>query len=469
MPMSRRSGSTSWATTRGAMSRSGRWRVPNGPRTTCTPPTASATYRLPCRAMSSPTRSSTTQTTPPRAPLRSVRHTTIPSISMPWLVARTYSCTSPTALAADREITGPVTVGLWASTSAPSTDFTAKLIQVRPDGMTIPLCQGIVRTSGGEGRVAIAGAVYRYEISLSATSVVVRAGDRLRLDVSSSEFPTFEPNPNTGGRMTHDAETAKATQRIFHDALHPSTADPPRYPPVTEGVPMTVSPARLQPIPEDGTPSFAPYAADVPPLADLDYIQEEWIATGIEDGRAYATSVCVRRPRDDSRFSGTVIVEPLHVHGIAPIWIYTAPYLLRAGHAWVEVTAQKTSLDMHVKQSNPKRYENLNIEGPDSFDFDANPCFGDSEASATFWSELIRRNRGAGDILAQTGAAIRGPEGPFREEDVRNVILAGHSQTGSVTSYYIQDVTRQTALGRRGCDLRRILSDPASPSKRFTT
>ena len=62
---------------------------------------------------------------------------------------------------------------------------------------------------------------------------------------------------------------------------------------------------------------------------------------------------CVRRPRDAARFSGTVIAEPLHVHGIAPIWIYTAPYILRSGHAWVEITAQKTTLDMHVKPSNP--------------------------------------------------------------------------------------------------------------------
>ncbi len=202
---------------------------------------------------------------------------------------------------------------------------------------------------------------------------------------------------------------------------------------------MAVTPAELRRVPDDGTTVFSPYASDVPPLADHDYVQEEWIATGVEDGHPYATTVCVRRPRDIARFSGTVIAEPLHVHGIAPIWIYTAPYLLRSGHAWVEITAQKTTLDMHVKPSNPQRYGDLHIEGPDSSDFDLDPRLGDPESAGFFWSELIRRNRATSTILAQVGAALRGPGGPFDGWDVRNVILAGHSQTGSVTSYYIEE------------------------------
>jgi Alpha/beta hydrolase domain len=202
---------------------------------------------------------------------------------------------------------------------------------------------------------------------------------------------------------------------------------------------MTVTPAELRRLPEDGTTVFSPYATETPPLADQDYIQEEWVASGVEDGHPYATTVLVRRPRDPARFSGTVIVEPLHVHGIAPIWIYTAPYLLRAGHAWVEITAQKTTLDQHVKPSNPERYEDLDIDGPDSADFDLTLHLDDPEANRSFWSDLIRRNRAASTILAQAGAALRGPGGPFEGSDVRNILLAGHSQTGSVTSYYIED------------------------------
>jgi hypothetical protein len=201
---------------------------------------------------------------------------------------------------------------------------------------------------------------------------------------------------------------------------------------------MTVTPANLRRAAEDGTPVFAPYATETPSLDDVDYVQEEWIAIGLENGHRYTTTLCVRRPRDKACFSGTVIVEPLHVHGIAPIWMYTAPYIVREGHGWVEVTSQKTTLDMHVKASNPQRYGFLAMDGADSSDFDPNPNFEDPEGS-TFWKELVRRNRASSTILAQIGAAIRDPDGPFSGRSVVRTILAGHSQTGSVTTYYIRD------------------------------
>ena len=201
---------------------------------------------------------------------------------------------------------------------------------------------------------------------------------------------------------------------------------------------MTATPANLRSAPEDESPPFAPYASDQPPFSDYDYIQEEWIATGDERGRPYATTVLVRRPRDFDSFSGTVIVEPLHAHGITPIWIYTAPYILRSGHAWVEVASQKTALDMHVKGSQPERYRTLHIEGPDTSTFDPNPRLGDSEASEKFWSDLESRNGASSTILAQVGAALKETEGPFAGKATQ-LILAGHSQTGSVTTYYIRD------------------------------
>ena len=115
------------------------------------------------------------------------------------------------------EITGPVSLELWASSSAVSTDFTARLIEVFPDGRAVLLCQGVVRTGPTtEGD--------RHEIDLWATSVVVEAGHRLRLDVSSSDFPLYDLNPNTGARITHDGsgETVQATQHVFHDEQRPS-------------------------------------------------------------------------------------------------------------------------------------------------------------------------------------------------------------------------------------------------------
>ena len=126
----------------------------------------------------------------------------------------TYS-TEP--FASDIEITGPVHVELWASSSAVSTDFVAKLIEVFADGTCVPLCQGGVRTHG-----ATPGAVHLHEIDLAATSVVVKAGHHLRLQIASSEYPTYEPNPNTGGRITHSTESVVAAQSVYHDPLHPS-------------------------------------------------------------------------------------------------------------------------------------------------------------------------------------------------------------------------------------------------------
>lgn len=128
-------------------------------------------------------------------------------------------------LAEPTEVTGPVRVELWAATDAPDTDFTAVLINVHPDGTAYNLCEGAVRArhSGIPGPL-VPGAVYRFTIDLAATSVVLPAGHRLRLHVSSSCFPEWEPNPNTGHPIGVDtyADLRVAHQQIFHDPLHPS-------------------------------------------------------------------------------------------------------------------------------------------------------------------------------------------------------------------------------------------------------
>lgn len=198
-----------------------------------------------------------------------------------------------------------------------------------------------------------------------------------------------------------------------------------------------VSPAELRRTSADGSTVFIPYGSHLPPLDDRGYVQEEWVAAGEAGGHPYTTTISVRRPEDTNRFSGVVIAEPLHVHGIAPIWMYSAPYILRSGHAWVEITSLKTALDMHVKPSNPQRYETLDIDGPDSREFDSKLRLGSLESRTVFWSELDRRSRASNEILAQVGAAIRASGGPFGDGSATHVILAGHSQTGGVTTSYI--------------------------------
>ncbi|MEV1067106.1 alpha/beta hydrolase domain-containing protein [Streptomyces sp. NPDC050263] len=212
-----------------------------------------------------------------------------------------------------------------------------------------------------------------------------------------------------------------------------------------------VTPAVLRRSPRDGAEPFMPHGAGIPSLAEYDYVQEEWIATGEEEGHSYSTTVLVRRPRERARFSGTVIVETLHLFGIAPIWIYSGTYLMRSGHAWVEVTSQRTALDMHVKASDPRRYASLHIEGPDTGDLDVKLDLHDRERSRVLWSELERRNRASGAILAQVGAAVKASQGPFEDAGVAHVLLAGHSQTGSVATYYIRDVHHVQRLADGSC------------------
>ena len=133
------------------------------------------------------------------------------------------------------EVTGPVKVVLWASSSAPDTDWTAKLVDVHPDGRAFNLCDGIVRAryreSFTEPTLIEPGKTYRYEIDLWVTSNAFLPGHRLRVEISSSNFPRFDRNPNTGHVFGKDAELKKATQTVFHDGDHPSHILLPIVPP----------------------------------------------------------------------------------------------------------------------------------------------------------------------------------------------------------------------------------------------
>jgi hypothetical protein len=126
----------------------------------------------------------------------------------------------------DLEVTGPVRLILYAASSAPDTDFTGKLVDVHPDGKAYNLCDGIQRARYRQGLDKPAllepGRVERYDIDLWVTSNRFRRGHCLRLEVSSSNYPRFDPNPNSGKPFGSDTEFLPATQTIYHDAPHPS-------------------------------------------------------------------------------------------------------------------------------------------------------------------------------------------------------------------------------------------------------
>jgi hypothetical protein len=124
------------------------------------------------------------------------------------------------------EITGPVTVTLHAASSAPDTDFTAKLVDVRPDGFAQNLTDGIARARYRKSRTAPAlltpGEVCAFTIDLWATSHVFLPGHRIRVEISSSNFPRFDRNLNTGEDQATGTRWQAARQTIFHDGHRPS-------------------------------------------------------------------------------------------------------------------------------------------------------------------------------------------------------------------------------------------------------
>jgi putative CocE/NonD family hydrolase len=130
------------------------------------------------------------------------------------------------ALTTPLEVTGPISLKLYAASSAPDTDFTAKLVDLRPDGYAQNIVEGVIRARFRESlshpTFITPEKVYEYTIDLWATSHVFKAGHRLRLEVSSSNFPRYDRNPNTGHDFGVDAELRTAQQTIFHDSRYPS-------------------------------------------------------------------------------------------------------------------------------------------------------------------------------------------------------------------------------------------------------
>ncbi|HEX6544574.1 MAG TPA: CocE/NonD family hydrolase, partial [Ktedonobacterales bacterium] len=129
-------------------------------------------------------------------------------------------------LTEDIEVTGPIKMDLYAASSAPDTDFTAKLTDVWPTGFVQRLCDGVVRArfrNGMEMPTLIEpGQVYRYTIDCWNTSQVFKAGHRIGLEISSSAFPKFARNLNTGAPLGITSEMAVAEQVIHHAAEYPS-------------------------------------------------------------------------------------------------------------------------------------------------------------------------------------------------------------------------------------------------------
>jgi uncharacterized protein len=123
------------------------------------------------------------------------------------------------------EVTGPIKVKLWAKTDAIDTDFTAKLVDVMPNGKAFNLTDGIVRTTYSNGvqqEGSTKDTINEYEIDLWATSNVFLPGHCIRVEISSSNFPRYDTNLNTGKTMVTSKEIKEAKQTILHQNGYPS-------------------------------------------------------------------------------------------------------------------------------------------------------------------------------------------------------------------------------------------------------
>lgn len=136
-------------------------------------------------------------------------------------------CYTTDPLAEDTEVTGRVSLVLHASSSAPDTDFVAKLTDVHPGGRSMNVTEGVIRARFRNGiwdRPALMnpGTVYAFTIDLQVTAHVFLKGHSIRLDVTSSNFPVWDRNLNTGNDPATDTEIRTANQVIHHDAVRPS-------------------------------------------------------------------------------------------------------------------------------------------------------------------------------------------------------------------------------------------------------
>jgi uncharacterized protein len=126
----------------------------------------------------------------------------------------------------DLEVTGTVRVLLYVSTSAPDTDFTAKLVNVFPDGSAINVTDGLLRLRYRNGvdkpELAKPGEIYQATIDAGVTSTLFLKGHRVRIEISSSNFPRFDRNPNTGRTIADETEYLTARQAVHHGGMLPS-------------------------------------------------------------------------------------------------------------------------------------------------------------------------------------------------------------------------------------------------------
>ena len=165
--------------------------------------------------------------------LMPMQYTPGPVDQAPLLGRRDLLVYTSEPLTEDLEIAGEVRMALYASSSGADTDWVVKLCDLQPDGRTLNLCDGVIRASyysRQSGEAYRPGEAQRWPISLWSTAAVVKAGHRLRLIVTSSDFPRYDRNPTTGEDSFAATDSRPALQLVFHSADRPSHLELPVIP-----------------------------------------------------------------------------------------------------------------------------------------------------------------------------------------------------------------------------------------------
>ena len=140
------------------------------------------------------------------------------------------------SLSSSLEVTGTIRASIWIQTDVSDTDVSVRVTDVYPDGRSMLITEGILRTRFRSGSftsetLMTPNTPYQIDVDLWPTSIVFNAGHRIRIAVTSSNSPRFAPNPNTGAAFQlNDTTTQVANVRILHEAAHPSAVVFPTYP-----------------------------------------------------------------------------------------------------------------------------------------------------------------------------------------------------------------------------------------------
>ncbi|RLA38181.1 MAG: X-Pro dipeptidyl-peptidase, partial [Gammaproteobacteria bacterium] len=153
------------------------------------------------------------------------KYTPGPLDQAPILDRRDVLVYTSDVLTEDLELAGQVSAEVYASTSALDTDWMIKLCEVRADGKTFNVCDGVLRASyqvHQTGQAFEPGEVVKWNLNLLATAMVFKAGHRLRVIITSSDFPRYDRNPNTGEVGVEAVGSVSALQKVYHDQHHAS-------------------------------------------------------------------------------------------------------------------------------------------------------------------------------------------------------------------------------------------------------